>query len=517
MKKIFIGVIIVLVMCIVAIYTLVFMPKFKNVTVSTGVKDLNVNNFLRLSIFKYKSDVVSNLEEYSLDKVGEHEVILSFGGKEYTVKLNVIDDVKPEVVIHDMSASLKYKAKAEDFITEIKDHSEYSVSIDDSLVDYNNYGDYKVIINVKDAYGNETSKMALLKLQLLYDTVDHELGNKFDLKEFVVNKEDVKKITYSNIDLINYKKKGLYKFVCQIGDKTFDSIVSVNDTKAPEIKTKDITYIMGKSKKVKEEDLLVSVTDASEYTMTRTGTIDLKKAGEYKITFTAQDIYGNKSSKTATLYVKKDNKPPVFSGLSTITTVKGQKIDYTKGVKAVDAKDGKVDFTYDASKVDINKMGEYTVYYTAKDKSGNVAKSSRKVIISHSKEDTDKLFMEFYNKYLKGKSVLEMTKTIREKIAYKAVRGSDPIWTGLTTMSGSCYVHAAMLKKALDVAGIKNVFVQNTKGSHFWVLVYQNGKWRHYDPTPGQHSTGPMTDKQRAAYQTGIGRMTWDSSYPKAV
>ena len=58
-----------------------------------------------------------------------------------------------------------------------------------------------------------------------------------------------------------------------------------------------------------------------------------------------------------------------------------EKPDYTSGVSAVDAKDGKVDFQYDDSKVNLSKPGTYTVTYTARDKSGNVATEQRKVTV----------------------------------------------------------------------------------------------------------------------------------------
>ena len=502
---------------VVIVYAFVLMPKFKNITISTGDSNITVSNFLTLGIFKNKAEFVSNVDDQVLKNAGTKDVILSFAGIEQSVTLNVIDDVAPVIKLHDLDAFLGYKIKSEDFIESIFDHSQYSISLDDSQVDYNNYGNYNVKVIVKDIYGNESSGVATLRLELLKESINHELGNKLSIEEFLINKGDAKKISSSNIDKIDIKTAGEYTFECTYNNKKYTSKVKIKDTKAPVINVQDITYKLSSKKKVTIDDLLVSVTDASQYKLTKTGNIDLTKLGEYKVTFKAEDIYGNSSSKVATLYVKKESTPPVIKGLKDITVSRGYEVNYTKGVSAYDAVDGKVDFTYDASKVNINKAGTYTVTYKAKDKSGNVATKTRKIIVKPTNDDTKKLLTEFYNKYLKGTSVKNMTKTIREKISYRHKKGDDPVYYGLSTMSGDCYVHAVILHKALDLAGIKNYLVENIHGTHYWVLAYEGGKWRHYDPTPGDHKLGPMTDKERAAKQRSVGAQEWDrSKYPKA-
>jgi len=82
---------------------------------------------------------------------------------------------------------------------------------------------------------------------------------------------------------------------------------------------------------------------------------------------------------------EKDSVPPVITlkGSSTVTVYKGNA--YTDaGATAKDAVDGNVTVSADTSKVNVNKVGEYTVTYTATDKTGNKATATRKVIV---KED----------------------------------------------------------------------------------------------------------------------------------
>ena len=160
--------------------------------------------------------------------------------------------------------------------------------------------------------------------------------------------------------------------------------------------------------------------------------------------------------------------------------------------------------------------GTYYAKYTAKDKKGNTTTKSRKITVEHNQEDTNNKFNSFYNKYLAGKSVSGIISEVRSRIKYNSSwGGDDPVWYGLTNYTGNCYVHAMIVKKALDKQGIKNQLIYVTDKSHYWNLVYQNGKWRHYDATPTDHIPGPATDKEKAASSAMRGRK-WSSSFPKA-
>ena len=94
--------------------------------------------------------------------------------------------------------------------------------------------------------------------------------------------------------------------------------------------------------------------------------------------------------------------------------------------------------------------------------------------------------------------------------------GDDPVWYGLTNNVGNCYVHAIILQKALNKAGITNKLIHVIDKTHYWNLVYINGLWRHYDSTPGNHIVGPTTDDQKFNSAAMKGR-DWDrDAYPKA-
>ncbi len=124
MKKILTGIITVLVVSIIVIYVLVFMPKFKNITISTGTNTINVDDLLRLNIFKNKAKLVTNVENLDFNSVGTKDIVVSYGNNDYLVKVNVIDDVSPDLVIKNVDKTLNYKINVNDFVESVFDHSE---------------------------------------------------------------------------------------------------------------------------------------------------------------------------------------------------------------------------------------------------------------------------------------------------------------------------------------------------------------------------------------------------------
>ncbi len=102
------------------------------------------------------------------------------------------------------------------------------------------------------------------------------------------------------------------------------------------------------------------------------------KAGVYKLTYRSIDGAGNKAIEYLTITIL-DKTPPVITlkGSSTISIIQGEK--YTDaGAVAKDRNDGTVRLTT-SGRVDTNKIGTYTITYTAVDKAGNKATKTRTV------------------------------------------------------------------------------------------------------------------------------------------
>lgn len=83
-----------------------------------------------------------------------------------------------------------------------------------------------------------------------------------------------------------------------------------------------------------------------------------------------------------------DTVKPVFTGLKNkVIYIGTKKIDYLKGVKAIDEVDGNLTskIKVNKSKVNLKKAGTYTVVYSVSDSSGNTATAKKKVLV---KKDT---------------------------------------------------------------------------------------------------------------------------------
>jgi Rib/alpha/Esp surface antigen-like repeat protein len=275
------------------------------------------------------------------------------------------------------------------------------------------------------------------------------------------------------------------------------------------VKVQDVTVYEGGE--VTLEDLLVEATDlAGEVTTKLLQQVDTAVAGTYTVTLEATDPNGNKTTVDCTVTVRKDEDAPVFSGLKDLTTAKGKKPNYTTGVTATDARDGKVDFTYDDSKVDLTKAGTYYVTYTAVDKSGNTVSSRRKVVVDHDQADTDALVQRIAAGL--SDDAEKIRDYVRDSIKYSHDwGGEDPVWFGFNTKKGNCYVHALCLQVLLEAKGYETNLIWVTDKSHYWIQVKIDGVWKHIDATPGTRHTkySLMNDAQRL--ETLQGRH-WDTS-----
>ena len=493
-----------------------YSKKFKDVSIELGTETVELKEFVVDEKYLENAKFITDMSTIDFSKTGSYEVELCYDEVNQKVILNIVDTTAPVVEFKNIDKYVDYELNADDFIKSKTDLSEMTASIINPP-EITGIGTYEINIEVKDSSNNVTSNICALNVSRVVKEFNLELGEELEKKDILLNyDEDKDAIKQSQIDEINEKGVGEYELTLKIdGEEEIVKII-IEDTKAPSLELKNVT-IYDDEKVSGKNAFIKSAKDASgKVTTTLKTEIDYSKLGKQEIKIEAEDKYGNKVEKTATLTIKKDTDGPVFSGLSSMSVAKNSSVNYKKGVKAVDKKDGSCDFTVDSSKVNLSKAGTYYATYTAKDKKGNTTTKRRKITVNHNQEDTNNKFNEFYKNYLSGKSVQSMVSTIRSKIKYNSSwGGSDPVWYGLTNYTGNCYVHALLVQKALNKAGITNKLIYTTDKSHYWNLVYQNGVWRHYDATPGNHLLGPATDEEKASSSSMKGR-EWADSFPKA-
>ncbi len=517
-KMILLSIIIVTILSAIAIgLFLVFRPKFKEATIELGTTEITVDNFLVSNMYKEQAKLLTPIEQIDFSKVADIDITLSYRDKEETVKLHIVDTTPPNVTFQNITRYTDYVVNADDFIVEKSDLSPITVDAT-SLENTSQYKDYVVTVTVKDEYGNTTSKDCIVTITWLKDEIYKELGQEFTKADVIVNMEkDADKLPQSEVEKVDTSKLGEYILTANVEGVDYTTKVIVQDTTPPTLELKNVT-IYDDEKVNGKESFIKSATDASGEVTTNLKTeIDYSKIGDQEIVIEAVDKNNNKVEKTAVLTIKKDTEGPVFSGLSNVTVAKNGSVNYTKGVKAVDAREGNCEFTVNSNSVNLGVAGTYYATYTSKDSKGNTTTKKRKITVKHNQKDTNQKFNEFYSTYLQGKSPTDMTVAVRNAIGYNHNwGGDDAVWYGLTNRTGNCYVHAVILQKALTKAGYKNMIIYTKDKTHYWNLVYANGVWRHYDATPGDHLIGPVTDDEKFN-STGLYQRDWDrNAYPKA-
>ncbi len=228
-----------------------------------------------------------------------------------------------------------------------------------------------------------------------------------------------------------------------------------------------------------------------------------------------------------------DTEPPVISGASDMSVYVGDTVSYRKNVKVTDDKDDKPVLDIDSSQVNLDAPGSYQVYYIATDSSGNKADKMITVNVVERTEPSysmDEMLAQaevILNEILEpGMTQLEQAEKIywwtKQHIAY--VNHSDKTdwlqgaWQGINKGSGDCFNYFATAKLLLTKAGIENVDIIKSTGSHYWSLVNVGEGYYHFDTTP-RKAGGEffmLTDQEITAYSDQHGNShVWDrDKYP---
>lgn len=486
------------------------LPKFQSVTVELGTKSVALSEFMTKFAIASQVDFPNGTPSIDVGKVGTQELTLSHLGKVETVTLTVADTTAPQVsFVEKRTEFINYTPKATDFILDIKDLSETKVYFVEAPKLTENYADTAVQIAVEDAHGNKTVGESVISFVWLRDKFTLELGNTLTKEDILFDVEqDGEFISQDEIDQINQSTIGTYTLNSLSDERKASCVVTIQDTKGPELKLRDVTIYVDQKASLK--DFVKSAKDISGDVKTRLiSELKFGTAGKQTVTVEAEDPLGNKTVAEATLKIIKNNIAPTISGLKAMSVERGSNPDFLKGVTANDDRDGKCAVTVNTDKVNLSKAGTYYAVYTSKDRAGNVRTAKRKITVLHNADDTSELVKELAAKL--GSDPVELSLYVRNTIKYNHNwGGDDPVWYGLKNKKGNCYVHALVLRALFREKGIPCKLIWVTDKSHYWLLVRVGGQWKHIDPTPGtKHPAYLMNDEQR--YNNLQGR-DWDRS-----
>ncbi len=423
------------------------------------------------------------------------------------------DTIAPKAVI-ETERTLKVEdplPEAKDLVTDVQDEAEVQIYYLEEPQLPEDYSDEEVTVVVEDASGNKLQQPCRFRFRgWLRDSCTLELGETLTKEMLLVNPERDGHLLDEQ-KLKNVKAVGEHTVTVLTGSSEATCVVTVQDTTKPQMKLKNVRIKPGE--KVEIEDFLESLSDNAGWPQLRylSEEPDCKTQGTYAIKIEAKDPSGNVTTGEATLWVSRNMNPPRIKGAQTALEVeKNSEPDYLEGITASDDIDKKVEIKVDASAVDLTKAGTYYITYSAMDSAGNETTCKRKVVVKPNEEDTEELLKKVAEGLEKDPEAIR--DYVHDTIAYSSSwGGDDPVWHGLTTNSGNCFVHANTLQKLLEIKGYETQLIWVKNKSHYWVIVKLEEGWRHIDSTPSaQHEKiGLATDQVR--YKNLNGR-NWDRS-----
>ena len=269
------------------------------------------------------------------------------------------------------------------------------IVVDDSAVNYNVIGIYRVKYTVTDAAGNEATNH--INVTVTYETEapvlsgvsDLEIGLNESIPDFLIGVTatdnfdgDITtgiKVKFAAIDTsILGSHQITYEVRDASGNLTTQTVtLRVVDNVAPVIagyrnltfRVFDTPSFLWRNITVNDNvdgDLLSEIEiDAS--------LVDMDVLGTYDLTYSVTDTAGNTATVIVTVTVK-DFSAPEFTLIQTIYYLEGDdEPEYTDYVTAVDNYDGDLTdaISFDDSAVDLNTVGSYNIMMTVFDSSGN--------------------------------------------------------------------------------------------------------------------------------------------------
>lgn len=218
-------------------------------------------------------------------------------------------------------------------------------------------------------------------------------SEKVEIKSEIKSKDYIKKIHGYTIDdividdsQVNLEKLGTYVIEYKINDKKYELKLDVVDTQAPTFDIHNLDIDLGMN--VNVEDMVENVEDQTETKMRFKEEYPFQEAGEHHVIVVVEDEAGNITEKEAIVNIVKDEEKPTLTGLKDLTVSLNGKIDYLSGVKAVDNRDPKPKIEVDSSRVNLQKVGTYSVKYSVTDRSGNQNIYTNKITVIENKPIT---------------------------------------------------------------------------------------------------------------------------------
>ena len=256
---------------------------------------------------------------------------------------------------------------------------------------------------------------------------------------------------------------------------------------------------------------------------------------------------------------EKDTTPPVIEPIQGTTVIGyvGKAPTYKKYVTVSDDKDDDPRLEVNSEKVDINKLGSYTVLYQAIDEAGNKSSVFKLTYVVKSDEYSEEKLMDMIAKKAKEIGITDgMSKQKKVEKIFNYVHNlfryaddsnipnidrskwkTDWVEEAIRTINdetGDCYSYYSLSKAFFEYYDIENIGIMRSpnsslEGTHYWSIVNigENGadRWYYYDATrlagsfgDGSNSACLITQETLKTHKTSKGAtdfylMTTSSKY----
>lgn len=435
--------------------------------------------------------------------VGIYPLEVSLGGPvRYNASVTIVDTEMPVLEVKDLTLNHGETAAITDFVVKAEDNSRVSLYYEVEP-DFEIAGEQPLTIYASDAAGNTVSENVVLFMSCIYDHVTTELnGTLPDVKLFLV--DPTMEASYVNPPSGEELVVGDQTVKVKVGGKTYDTILTLEDTTAPVVTTQ---VVNGWINEVQDPSVFVTgIEDATECTVAFVETPDYSSLGTKTVKIVVTDACGNESVVTSEVKVAEDTTAP-FIFCNGISATVGTTISYRSAISVSDDHDGLMtNFTIDTSSVDVSKAGTYTVTCTATDSAGNTATKDIVVTINNAVvafqptledvyAEADKIIAQIITPGMdKVAQVTAIYNWTRSHISYRY--GSDKTnwvktaYDGFTKRSGDCFTYASTSMAMLNRLGITSQFVikeqqpWTTQSQHFWLIVDYGMGYYHYDSCP---------------------------------
>lgn len=447
---------------------------------------------------------------------GTYTVSVKSGMFTYHCEVTIEDTVAPTATGVDVYIQYNESVTPEQFVCDVVDETATTVSFEKEP-DVKQYGKQYVTVLIEDLGGNTYSCQSLLVVRPTVEELTVEAGSEVPaLEEFLLTENTTAQFV-TDMEEISTSSVQDYEIEIREEQETYTSILHVVDTVAPVLEAKNVAAYT--TSQLEAKDFVKKAQDVTSLTYSFKNKPDYSMTEAQDITICVVDEGGNQAEATVSLTLQEDTQAPVITASDMLVNL-GDSISYRNNAKVTDNCDKDIALDVDASQVNVNAEGVYSVTFSATDRAGN--STSKTITVTVRKKGYTEADVYALCDQVLGRIITDgMSEYDKLSAIYYWIRGnvaytnhSDKInwvqgaYEGLALHKGDCYVFACTAKALLTRAGIQNADIAKipSKTQHFWNVVNIGEGWRHFD-------TCPRKDKSVFLYMTDEDLLNYSNSH----